>query len=182
VAGETHARIVELLGSCGAATVAHPGGDLLSHLMRTEEVLRSWDEGDDVCAAGLAHALYGTAGFAVELVPRSSRAVARAVLGEAAEALVYRYCSCDRAATDATLSSPPVVFTDRFEGREVAIGDDEWHAFAVITIANELDLVRVAAFDSAIVAEIDALFGGLAPIAPEAAAAARSEVRDRYDV
>ena len=47
-------------------------------------------------SAGLAHALYGTAGFAVELLPRSSRPIAQAVSGEAAEALVYRYCSCDR--------------------------------------------------------------------------------------
>ena len=103
MAGDTRARIIDLLGSCGAATVAHPGGDLLTHLLRTEQILRAWDEPDDVCLAGLAHALYGTAGFAVELLPLSSRPIAQAVMGEAAEALVYLYCSCDRAATYAAL-------------------------------------------------------------------------------
>jgi hypothetical protein len=182
VAVETSARMVDLLGSCGAATVAHPGGDLLTHLIRTEQILRSWDEDDDICLAGLAHALYGTAGFAVELLPRTSRPIARAVLGDRAEALVYLYCSCDRAATYPALTSSPVVFTDRFAHRSGVIGADEMHAFAAITIANELDLVREGAFDIATVVEIDDLFAKLAPFARDAAAAARAEVRERYDV
>jgi hypothetical protein len=182
VVGETRARMVDLLGSCGAATVAHPGGDLLTHLIRTEQILRSWHEDDDVCLAGLAHALYGTAGFAVELLPRTSRPIARATLGEPAEALVYLYCSCDRAATYAALTSAPVVFTDRFAHRSEVISANEMHAFAAITIANELDLVREAAFDITTVVEIDELFAKLAPFAPAAAAVARAEVRERYDI
>jgi hypothetical protein len=179
---ETRARVVDLLGSCGAATVAHPGGDLLTHLIRTEQILRSWDEDADICLAGLAHALYGTAGFAVELLPRTSRPIARAVLGERAEELVYLYCSCDRAATYPALTTPPVVFTDRFARRSGVVGADDMHAFAAITIANELDLVREASFDTATVVGIDELFSKLALFARDAAATARAEVRARYDV
>ncbi len=182
MACETHAGIVDLLGSCGAATVAHPGGDLLTHLLRTEQILRSWGEPDDICLAGLGHTLYGTAGFAVALVPRTSRAVARAVLGETVEALVYRYCSCDREATYPALASPPVVFADRFSGRTEVAGADDMHAFSVITIANELDLVREGAFDASTLVQIDALFADLAPFAPDAAAAARAEVHERYEL
>jgi hypothetical protein len=182
VAGETRARIIDLLGSCGAATVAHPGGDLLTHLLRTEQILRSWNEPDDICLAGLAHALYGTAGFAVELLPLSSRPVARAVLGEPAEALVYLYCSCDRAATYEALTAPPVVFTDRFTRRSAAISADQMHAFAAITVANELDLVREAGFDTATIVTVDDLFARLEPFVADEAAVARAEVRERYDV
>ncbi len=179
---EIRARTIDLLGSCGAATITHPGGDLLTHLMRTEQILRSWELEDDVCIAGLAHALYGTAGFAVELVPLASRAVMRDVIGDGPEAIVYRYCSCDRDTTYPALASRPVVFTDRFAGTSEVAGDDEVHAFAAVTIANELDLVREGAFDAPTARMVDRVFADLAPYAPAAADAARAEVRDRYGV
>lgn len=176
------ARVIDMLGSCGAASITHPGGDLLTHLIRTEGILRAWDADDDVCRAGLAHAFYGTAGFPVSLGPLSARPVVRSVLGDRAEAIVYRYCSCHRGLTYATLSAPPVVFTDRFEGGACAVDDDAMHAFAIVTIANELDLVREAAFDTPTVLTIDALFSGLDRYAPEAAAMARAEIRAHYEI
>jgi hypothetical protein len=183
VTGEAaRARVIDMLGSCGAASIAHPGGDLLTHLIRTEKILRSWGAGADICRAGLAHAFYGTAGFPVSLVPLSSRPIVRSVLGDRAEAIVYRYCSCDRSATYAALASPPVLFTDRYAGSSCVLDDDEMHAFAIITIANELDLVREGAFDLPVVVAIDSLFSGLAPYASTAAEVAWAEIRERYDV
>lgn len=75
-----------------------------------------------------------------------------------------------------------MVFTDRFEGGACVLDDDEMHAFSTITIANELDLVREAAFDAPTIVSIDTLFAGLALYAPDAAAVARTEIRDRYDI
>jgi hypothetical protein len=175
-------RVIDMLGSCGAAGVPHPGGDLLSHLIRTEAILGSWGVAADICTAGLGHAFYGTAGFPVSLVPLSSRPTVRSVMGEAPEAIVYRYCSCDRAATYAALDRVPAVFTDRYDASSAVLGADDMHAFAIITIANELDLVRKAAFDVATVLTIDRLFAGLAPYAPDAATIARAEICERYDV
>jgi hypothetical protein len=77
-AGEPYAavraRALELLHECGADGVAHLGGDLLSHLERTEAILREWDAADVVALAGLCHAAYGTDGFAPSLLPLSERA------------------------------------------------------------------------------------------------------------
>ncbi len=74
------------------------------------------------------------------------------------------------------------MFADRFEGGTCVLDHDEMHAFSTITIANELDIVREAAFDAPTVVLIDTLLAGLGPYAPDAAAVARTEIRDRYDI
>jgi len=123
--------------------IAHPGGTLLDHLLRTEAQLKEWDVGDDLTLAGLCHATYGTDGFARALIDPSARVELVATIGSASEAIVYRYASCDRSVLYAELgvvANPQ--FRDRFTGEHMALGVPESRAFVTLTVANELDVMR----------------------------------------
>jgi hypothetical protein len=147
--------------------------------LRSEETLRSWGAPDAVCLAGLCHACYGTAGFTTALLPLSLRSRLQGVIGVDAEAIVYRYASCDRPTTYAALGPELVPFRDRFTGVTENVSAEAMHEFAIITIANEFDLVRHGAFAGETLAVITDLFESLAPYAPDAARAALAESASR---
>jgi hypothetical protein len=152
----------DLLRTLGAADVAHLGGDLLAHLERTEAILHEWAAPEALALAGLCHAAYGTDGFPPSLLPLADRERLARVIGADAEALVYLYASCDRAAVYPQLGEPAVGFRDRFTG-EVHHPDDTAIAdFAELTAANELELVRSGAIaDPGTIAALADLFDRL---------------------
>jgi hypothetical protein len=134
--------ILAWLEAAGAAAIPHPGGTLLAHLVRTREALARWGADADLQAAALCHAAYGTDGFASRLLDLDQRHVLACLTSPAVEAAVYRYASCDRAATYPTIAAGAPVFTDRFTARREAVGAEETRRFMELTAANELDVCR----------------------------------------
>jgi catechol 2,3-dioxygenase-like lactoylglutathione lyase family enzyme len=136
-------RIGEFLLKSGAGRLPHPGGTLYEHLVRVAALLAEWGADEDLQAAGLCHACYGTAGYDQALLTLDERAVLRALIGSAAESLVYLYGSCDRTAVYPALSKPGTVpFRDRFTGRVHRPREHDVRAFTELTAANELDVTR----------------------------------------
>lgn len=134
---------IEFLCAHGAADMPHPGGTLLAHLIRVSDRLAEWGAPLAVQVAGLCHATYGTDGFAPSLLDLADRAVLVELIGEGAEALVYRYASYDRSATYPRLrGGEQPAFRDRFAGADCQPTADELRAFLDITAANELDVFR----------------------------------------
>ncbi|MEY9969067.1 catechol 2,3-dioxygenase-like lactoylglutathione lyase family enzyme [Streptacidiphilus sp. MAP12-16] len=134
--------VEELLRTRGASEMPHPGGTLLDHLIRVARLLDEWGTDPDVRAAGLCHAAYGTDGFDQALMDTTERALLAELIGERAEALVHLYASCDRGVVYPRLASArPVVFRDRFTGREHTPPEPDVRAFLEITAANELDVL-----------------------------------------
>ncbi|MQY10967.1 hypothetical protein SRB5_10810 [Streptomyces sp. RB5] len=132
----------DLLRARGAAGMPHPGGTLLEHLNRVARLLAEWGADEDVQAAGLCHAMYGTDGFDHALMGTDERALLAATIGDRAEVLVHLYGGCDRTAVYPRLATDrPVLFRDRFTGREHTPPDRDLRAFAAITVANELDVL-----------------------------------------
>jgi hypothetical protein len=169
-------QALQLLRDSGAPSIDHPGGDLFSHLVRTYKLLQEWSASEAVCLAGLCHAVYGTDGFRRSLLPVAERSVVRAAVGPAAEAIVYRYGACDRALTLPRLGPATVTFSDRFTGEVEDVTGDDLEAFAVLTMANELDIAR--ALSPAPVEDIVRLIEVLAIYAPGVAGMALRELRD----
>lgn len=135
-------EVRDLLVSLGADDVGHAGGSLLEHLGRTSSRLASWGAGEDLQTLGLAHAFYGTDGFARQLLGIDERDRLRAAAGDAVEAEVYLYASCGRDRTYPHLTDrPSVLFHDRFAGTESLIDASALRSFAELTAANELDVV-----------------------------------------
>ncbi|MGH3401000.1 MAG: VOC family protein [Streptosporangiaceae bacterium] len=147
-------EIKEFLLERGSGRLPHPGGTLYEHLARVAALLDEWGADEDLQAAGLCHACYGTAGFDHPLLGLDERPVLRALVGTRAEALVYLYGSCDRAAVYPALKEPgPVSFRDRFTGRSHTLPERDLRALTELTAANELDIQRhnpaIAAADRA---------------------------------
>lgn len=138
----TLAEADELLQAAGAGSLAHPGGTLLDHLRRVQLLLDEWGAALEVQLAGLCHACYGTDGFPVALLDIAQRPCLVKVIGAEAEALVYLYGSCDRARTYPQLGKPVVELQDRFTGQTTIPEQVSMRAFAEITAANELDVIR----------------------------------------
>ncbi len=101
------ADAVDMLEELGAGVLPHPGGDLLTHLIRTHDLLREWEAPHDVCLGGLCHAAYGTDGFPTALLALDDRERLRGTIGVSAEEIVYLYGACDRRPTYARLGVRP---------------------------------------------------------------------------
>jgi hypothetical protein len=134
-------HVTAFLAARGARTIEHPGGTLLAHLERTAAMLASWGEPPQVVLAGLAHATYGTDGFPQALASLEERPLLRDLIGEGAEAIVYRYCASARGATWPHVDEPSAPYRDRFTGLDTTIDGDDLRAYWTISVANELDLV-----------------------------------------
>jgi pimeloyl-ACP methyl ester carboxylesterase len=157
-----------LLRELGAEQVDHPGGNLLDHLQRVRDLVASGSQ--RLRLAALCHATYGTDGFPHPLLPLDQRARLRAAIGD--DTLVYRYAACDRSRTYAHLGTTPLPLTDRFTGEVVDLKADDLTDFALLTVANELDVARNAVLTPEARDGIRALITALAPYAPDAAAQA----------
>jgi len=126
----------------GARSIAHPGGTLYDHLVRTARTLRLWGAREELVLAGLCHATYGTDGFDRSLLPLSSRSELAAIAGDEAEGIVFAYASCDRDATYRELLAGNPMMWDRFDGSFYTLDGSALADFVELTFANELDVVR----------------------------------------
>jgi hypothetical protein len=125
----------------GATEIKHPGGTLYAHLCRVFDRLAGLGLEPDVALAGLAHAAYGTDGFAVALLPVAGRSELRELVGERVERLVYRYGACDRRRTWPYLARTGAVW-DRFTDQVEVLPTGPLRDFVDLTIVNELDIVE----------------------------------------
>jgi hypothetical protein len=164
-----------LLRDLGARQVDHPGGNLFDHVLRVHELVESWGGSLRVRLAALCHATYGTHGFPRALLPLDRRARLRAAIGDEAEALVYLYDACDRSKTYARIGATPLPLTDRFTGEVVALAAADLSDFAVLTIANELDVARTAPLTSEARRDIRALVAALGGYVPAVTAQALAD-------
>jgi hypothetical protein len=135
----TQAAAIAFLTAHGADRIEHPGGTLLAHLVRTAQRLESWQARSELVLAGLCHAAYGTDGFPVPLVELRQRATLAAVIGTAAEAIVYAYCASDR--SHEMPSSDSSTLRDRFTGALMTPSAELLAAFVELTCANEIDVL-----------------------------------------
>jgi pimeloyl-ACP methyl ester carboxylesterase len=164
-----------LLRDLGAQRVGHPGGSLLDHLQRVHEQVAGWGGSRRARLAALGHAAYGTDGFPHPLLPPEGRARLRAAIGDDAEALVHLYGACDRSKTYAHLGTTPLPLTNRFTGEIVALAAQDLTDFALITIANELDVARTAPLTPESRRAIRALITALGAYVPDVAARALAD-------
>lgn len=139
-----HADAVKaLLRERGAESIDHPGGTLYTHLVRVHDRLTAHGLPTATALAGLAHAAYGTDGFDTSLLTLDERPLLRAVAGDDAEQLVYRYGACLRKATWRALAGTGQVH-DRFTGAVETLDAQRLRPLVDLSIVNELDLCEQA--------------------------------------
>jgi hypothetical protein len=143
------AAVLEFLDAHEAGTTPHIFGDLLSHLIGVEELVRAWGGSDLLALAALAHATYGTDGFEPHILELADRPVLSAVAGADVEEFVYFYASCDRDVVypqlEAAWTEPAHLrFRDRFTGGESTPSAASITHFVDLTYANECELAAAS--------------------------------------
>ncbi|HEV2370315.1 MAG TPA: alpha/beta hydrolase [Acidimicrobiales bacterium] len=137
--------LLEYLTELGAGGIEHPGGTLLEHLQRVAALLADWGARAELVSAGLLHAVYGTDGLPTRLRTLDQRPQVADRIGSEAEAIVYRYASCDRAFFfSGTREGDRRRFRDRFEDHVSLIAPKQLADFLELTFANELDLINTS--------------------------------------
>ena len=126
----------------GADRIAHPGGTLLTHLIRVADRLATYGVDEQLQLAGLTHAAYSTDGFDTALLDTDERALLVEAIGTDAEALVYRYGATDRRPFYRQLDQGLVVWTDRFTGHSITLDPPDVAPLVTLTVANELDVIE----------------------------------------
>ncbi|MET9284790.1 alpha/beta fold hydrolase [Nocardia beijingensis] len=159
-------RAFELQRTLGAERIDHPGGTLFEHLRRVHALTVEWNSAPRTRLASICHASYGTDGLPHALLPITDRQRLDHVIGPDAAALVYLYGACDRKRTYRELGRRPLPVTDRFSGGTKTIGGTDLRDFAVLTIANELDVARHARLAPSMRSDIRDLVAALAAYAP----------------
>jgi pimeloyl-ACP methyl ester carboxylesterase len=147
-----------------ARDVPHLAGTLLEHLRRTALWLERWSAPAHVRVAGLCHAAYGTDGFDTALTSDREELTAR--IGARAEQLIYDYCACDRSHLYAQLGASSLTLRDRWNGAERSLSAEDLTDFALLTLANELDVALHEPPDSALAGAIGGLIRRLEPYCP----------------
>lgn len=79
------------LQSLGFDDVSHSRRTLFHHLVSTGNLLREWDCPEDVCLAGMFHAVYGTESFRYQNGVLPSRGPVQAVIGPVAERIAWLF-------------------------------------------------------------------------------------------
>ncbi|MFE3447246.1 alpha/beta fold hydrolase [Nocardia sp. NPDC059180] len=168
-------RAFDLQRSLGTEQIDHPGGTLHAHLRRLHALTVEWNATPRTRLAAICHASYGTDGFAHALLPTADRGRLDNVIGRDAEELVYLYGACDRERTYRELGRQPLPVIDRFTGGSRVIQGADLSDFAVLTIANELDVARHARLPASTREGIRDLVAALASYAPDEAARALAD-------
>ena len=134
------AKAVSFLKAMGTQDVEHSDDGLLAHLEATSDLLHRWGNSTDICVAGLCHAVYGTDGFSVPLLDIAERDKLKAVIGAAAEELVYFYASCDRKFFYPLIGNRPLRFCDRFTNAEFEPPEAMVCACLELMFANDVEI------------------------------------------
>lgn len=110
------------LNDIRASGLAHSGGSLASHLLRTYDILKRHNQRPEVCMAGGAHSLLGTNRFASVTVSTQPQLDAlRSLLGSESMALVDLFSSIDRPGILVQyLNDPTTAILDRYGNRATA--------------------------------------------------------------
>jgi len=141
--------MIGFLAEHKTATTPHVFGDLLTHLLGVEALVRNWGGSDALALVALGHAAYGTDGFPPHLLEVAERATLAAIMGEEGEGCVYFYASCDRSFFYPQLEDPRIEaaqlrFRDRFTGAELVPSPDLVAMFVDLTYANEAELAATS--------------------------------------
>jgi uncharacterized protein DUF6817 len=174
----------ERLLALGAGEISHVAGTLALHLRRTEALLRRFGNRDALCAAGLYHAVYSTAGFPAALCAVAARRTIADAIGDEAERIVYLYGACDRTAFHPRIGTAREArFVDRFTASEYPISRQELRDFCELTLANELDLVTASpAFCGAHRTHLVGWFERIRSLLSDTALDAFRTALDRYEL
>lgn len=86
---EKYKKCIHFLQENNTHQIAHSNSNFFNHLIRTFNILRKWNQPDDVCFAGMFHNVYGNQYFNPNL--NINREQVKNLIGEKAEKIAYDF-------------------------------------------------------------------------------------------
>lgn len=135
--------LLQSLEALGAKALGHVNGSLIAHLEGTYQYLRAWGNRQELCIAGLYHAVYSTHGYQHQLATLNQRDLIIQMIGAEAENIVYHFSACDRHDFYPRIGrDKPVLFLDRFLHKTKILENQLLCDLLELTVANELEIAR----------------------------------------
>jgi hypothetical protein len=137
-------KMLDFFRDAGANDVEHSGKTYLAHASGVYRDLKKWGCDEDLCNAGLFHSIYGTMAFQGFTLPLERRGELRALIGERAERLAYRFCAMDRPAFDQTVfqTEGPYLYHDRFTDEVTELPDQEVEDLCTLQVCDWVEQIE----------------------------------------
>jgi hypothetical protein len=137
----------ELLVALGCGSIRHSGETLLSHMLGTHDLLRTWEAPENLCLAGLFHSVYGTEAFPASSASNIRREVIRDTIGPEAERIAWifgmmkqaRFWRIIRSCQGRPLDRRGYTLIDRLTNHDLHCTAYEFTLLANLTMANALE-------------------------------------------
>lgn len=117
----------------------HSNRSLLNHLRGTYLLLKTWDNSEAICLAGLFHSIYGTQFYKISSTSLENRSYIKELIGEFSEVLAYLFCVTDRNGFFRCIEDGNHVLNDLVHNTEVPISYETLKALLEIEMANCLE-------------------------------------------
>ncbi|MYM86191.1 hypothetical protein GTP91_03240 [Rugamonas sp. FT82W] len=130
--------VERFLLDAGTAGVPHSGRTLYAHLAGTERILRQWRVSETVCLAGRFHSIYGTNAFRRASIQVRDRAALQALIGAAAEDLVYLFHHGERSGCWLDALRTGGIFS-RIDGQFLALDEPSVGGLIAVECANLIE-------------------------------------------
>jgi hypothetical protein len=137
------APLAQFLVGIGIEEIRHTEKTYLDHLLAVYRGLESWGCGEEVCAGGMFHSIYGTEMFRGFTLPLERRAEIARLIGERAERLAWANCVMDRTSFDQAVLKErgPYRFRNRWTGETIELGDPDFGDLCRIHLCDWLEQV-----------------------------------------
>jgi len=133
---KTRNIIQRFLQEAGVKNIPHRKGNLMNHLLRTYDILKSQNYSDVVCKAGGLHSIFGTNHFKHTTIQLEDRNKVEEVIGIESTDLVELFCKINRPTTleDALKNNSTTI--ELINGKNISITQEQLNNLCAIEAAN----------------------------------------------
>ena len=125
----------------GADKISHTRKTYLAHAIGVYQLMRSWDEDDEMCRAAMFHSIYGTETFTAFALPLDQRGTLRHMIGEHAERIAYTNSAMDRVSCYALAGAQQETYRikDRLTGECIVLSHDDYEDLITVHLCDLLE-------------------------------------------
>lgn len=134
-------QLTKFLVDLGIEQVHHTQRNYLAHLIAVYNLMRAYDQEEELCRAGMFHSIYGTEKFQGFKLGYDRRQDVAELLGQRAERLAYWNCCMDRASFDSLLGQHGGVFSirNRETGENMELTEREYDDLCAVHLFDWLE-------------------------------------------
>ena len=134
-------QLTQFLVDLGIEQVSHTQRNYLAHLIAVYNLMRTYDQEEELCRAGMFHSIYGTEKFQGFKLTYDRRSEVAQLIGDRAERLAYWNCCMDRGSLDKLLDQTAGTFSirNRETNEEMQLTEREYDDLCAVHLFDWLE-------------------------------------------